>query len=137
MVLLNFGRFGMEINSIYKKSTVVQEKNSAAALKSGSLPVFATPSMIALMEQTAAEHVQPYIENGFTTVGISVNIKHIAATPIGMTVNCECTLVAIDGKKLTFSLKAYDECELIGEGTHERFIVNCEKFMSRVNSKKA
>ncbi len=126
----------MEINSIYKKSTAVDETNSAAAVRSGSLPVFATPSMIALMEQTAADHVEPFIENGYTTVGISVNIKHLAATPIGMVVNCESTLIAIDGKKLTFSLKVYDECDLIGEGTHERFIVNSEKFMSRVNSKK-
>jgi len=127
----------MEVNSIFQKSTIVDEKNSAIALKSGSLPVFATPSMLALMEQTAAEHVKPYLEEGFTTVGISANIKHVSATPIGMKVFCESTLIAIDGKKLIFSVKASDECGLIGEGTHERFIVNAEKFMGRVNSKKA
>ena len=127
----------MEVNSVFKKSTVVNEKNSAIALKSGTLPVFATPSMLALMEQTASEHVKPYLDEGFTTVGISANIKHISATPIGMTVSCESTLIAVEGKKLVFSVKASDECGLIGEGTHERFIVNIEKFMGRVNSKKA
>ena len=127
----------MKLNSVYKKNTVVDESNIASAIKSGSLPVFATPSMIALMEQTAAQHAQPFMENGFTTVGISVNIKHISATPIGMSVSCESTLIGIEDKKLTFSVKAFDECGLIGEGTHERFIVNSEKFMMRANSKKS
>ncbi len=118
-----------------EKSLKVTDEVTAAKVGSGLLPVFATPSMIALCELCASDSVQNYLEEGNCTVGTLVNIKHIAATPLGMTVRCESTLIEIDRKRLVFSLQVFDEKEKIGEGTHERFIVNNEKFMGKVNSK--
>lgn len=102
---------------------------------SGTLEVFATPAMIALMEKTACESVQPYLEEGCGTVGTALNIKHVSATPVGMTVTCESVLTEVEGRRLTFIVLASDEHGLIGEGTHERFIVNNEKFQSKADSK--
>ena len=99
------------------------------------LEVFATPMMIALMEKTACESVAPYLEKGSGTVGTELNVKHVAATPIGMQVTCETELVEVDGRRLVFHVKASDEAGLIGEGTHERFIINNEKFQSKANGK--
>ncbi|MCD8149320.1 MAG: thioesterase family protein [Clostridiales bacterium] len=110
-------------------------ENSAAAVGSGLLEVFATPSMIALMEKTASSSVQPFLEDGQGTVGIELRVKHLAATPLGMTVRCESELTEVDGRRLVFSVKAYDDAELIGEGTHERFIINNEKFMGKAQVK--
>lgn len=117
-----------------QKVEVVYE-NTATAVGSGVLEVFATPCMLALMEKTACDSVIPYLEDGWGTVGTEVNIKHVAATPIGMTVRCESELITVDGRRLVFTVKAYDEAGLIGEGTHERFMVNNEKFQSKANSK--
>ncbi len=110
-------------------------ENSAAAVGSGLLEVFSTPSMIALMEKTASSSVQPFLEEGQGTVGIELRVKHLAATPLGMTVRCESELIEADGRRLVFSVKAYDDAELIGEGTHERFIINNEKFMVKAQAK--
>lgn len=117
-----------------QKVEVVYE-NTATAVGSGVLEVFATPCMLALMEKTACDSVIPYLEDGWGTVGTEVNIKHVAATPIGMTVRCESELITVDGRRLVFTVKAYDDAGLIGEGTHERFMVNNEKFQSKANSK--
>lgn len=125
----------LEIGIKGKEELLVAENNSAKTLGSGTLDVFATPAMIALMELTAWKSVQPYLEEKEGTVGISLNVKHIAATPLGMRVFCESELIEIEGKKLTFSVKAYDESGLIGEGTHERFIVNNEKFQNKTDVK--
>ena len=114
--------------------TVTKEK-TAATVGSGLLEVFATPMMIALMEQTAAESVAPCLDAGSTTVGTLVNVSHVSATPVGATVYCESTLTEVEGRKLTFSVKAYDNAGLIGEGTHERFIVFSEKFMAKTLAK--
>jgi predicted thioesterase len=81
--------------------------------------------------------VSPLLEEGQSTVGTIVNVKHVAATPVGMEVSCESELIEIDRRRLVFNVKAYDECGLIGEGVHERFIIDVEKFMSRTNGKKA
>lgn len=113
----------------------VVRENTAAAVGSGMLEVFATPMMIALMEKTACESVAPYLEEGSGTVGTELNVKHVAATPIGMQVTCETELVEVDGRRLVFHVKASDEAGLIGEGTHERFIINNEKFQSKANGK--
>ena len=120
-----------------KLRITVNEKNTAASFESGLLPVFATPAMIALMEKTSYTSVESELGEGMSTVGTSVEIKHISATPVGMDVTCESELVEIDGRRLVFTVKAYDECGLIGEGTHERFIINSEKYLSKTNAKKA
>lgn len=117
--------------------TVVTQKESAKTLGSGLLDVYATPAMIALMEGCASQSVAPYLDEGCGTVGTAVNIRHLAATPIGMKVYCESILTEVDGRRLLFNVKAYDETGLIGEGTHERFIINSEKFFAKVNAKKA
>ena len=113
----------------------VTEKNSAASLGSGLLPVYATPAMILLIESTAAKSVVPELEEGMTTVGTKLNVDHLAATPIGMEVRCECELIQVDRRKLVFKAEVYDGCELVGKGIHERFIVASEKFMIKANSK--
>lgn len=118
-----------------KEELVAAENNSAKTLGSGTLDVFATPAMVALMEKTAWKSVQEYLQDGEGTVGISLDISHLAATPLGMRVSCESELIGMDGKKLTFSVKAYDEIGLIGEGKHERFIVSNEKFQSKTDAK--
>lgn len=116
---------------------VVTEELTAMRIGSGLLPVYATPMMIALMENTAANSVQPYLEEGQGTVGTRVDVSHLAATPLGMTIRVETELTEIDRRRLVFSVHAFDDAGLIGEGTHERFIVNNEKFMLKANSKKA
>lgn len=118
-----------------KKEIVVTKANTAKAMGSGTLDVFATPAMIALMENTAYESVAPELEEGSGTVGTALNVKHIAATPVGMKVVCESELVKVDGRALTFTVKAFDETGLIGEGEHERFIVFNEKFQAKADAK--
>ncbi|MCQ4637816.1 thioesterase family protein [Anaerovorax odorimutans] len=113
----------------------VSEENSALAMGSGTLKVFATPAMIALMEKTAWMSVAPYLEEGNGTVGTALDVQHSAATPLGMTVTCESELTAVDGRKLTFQVVAKDETGIIGQGKHERFIVQNEKFQAKADSK--
>lgn len=113
----------------------VTEKNIASALGSGGLAVYATPCMITLMEYCAMESVRPYLQQGSSTVGTRLDIKHLAATPIGMTVRCETELIEIDRRRLVFLCRAFDDAGLIGEGTQERFIVDDEKFMEKVSQK--
>lgn len=125
----------METGIKGKKSIVVNEMNTASAMGSGMLPVFATPSMIALMENVACSSVQGYLENGQGTVGTSIQVKHVSATPLGMEVTCETELVEIDRKRLVFQVKAYDKDGLIGEGTHERFIIENERFLQKAEAK--
>ncbi len=116
------------------KETVVPEK-TAGAVGSGLLPVYATPSMIALMEKCAAECVAPFIEDGKSSVGTSLNVKHLSASPIGMEITCTATLTEIDGRRLVFSLEAFDAKGPIGEGVHERFVIDVDRFMAKCQSK--
>jgi predicted thioesterase len=118
-----------------KKEITVTQELTAKAMCSGSLDVFATPAMIALMENTAFESVAAELEPGSGTVGTALNVKHVSATPVGMKVTCETELVKVDGRALTFSVKAYDEAGLIGEGEHERFIIFEEKFQAKADAK--
>lgn len=112
--------------------TVVRETNTALAMGSGSLHVFATPGMIALMEQAACNAVAACLDEESTSVGTLVNITHDAATGIGKKVTATATLVEVQGRKLVFEVTAADEDKQIGKGTHERFIVNKEKFMAKL-----
>lgn len=114
---------------------VVTPEMSAARVGSGLVDVLATPMMIALIEKTCNECVLPHLDPGQGTVGTLVNVAHTAATPIGMRVWCDAELVEVDRRRLVFRVKAYDECGPIGEGTHERFIIDTEKFAAKALSK--
>ena len=115
---------------------LASDDNSAVTMKSGTLDVFATPAMIALIEKAAWESVQPELPEGQGTVGTLMNVKHLAATPLGLEVTAKTELIAIDGRKLIFSVSAYDEKGMIGEGVHERFIIEINRFMDKTNSKR-
>ena len=125
----------MEIGIKGRAETVVNHENTAKFVGSGELEVFATPQMIALMEQAAASSVAGELEEGQGTVGTLLNVSHDAATPRGMKVWAETELVEVDRRRLVFDVKAYDECGLIGQGKHERFIIQNDKFLAKVNAK--
>ena len=117
----------------HSETLVVEHKDTAAVYGSGSLEVFATPAMIALMEKTCLESVNSKIGEGNTTVGISVNIKHLKASPIGAMIRCDSKLIEVDRRRLVFEVRCFEGNTLIGEGIHERFIVDSEKFMGKLN----
>lgn len=120
--------------SVGMKNTVevtVTENLTAAVAKSGGLPVYATPFMIALMEEASAGLIEPYLDEGITSVGTMVNIQHLAATAVGATVKATATLTSFDGRRFCFDIEAFDNAGLIGKGTHERFSVKAEKFMAK------
>ena len=121
----------MELGIKGTAETVVVYENTAAAVGSGALEVFSTPSMIALMEKASRELVQPYLEEGQSTVGTRLEVSHVAASPIGAHIHAESTLVEIDRRMLTFEVKAYADGELIGEGRHQRCIIYAERFMEK------
>ena len=110
---------------------MVTLENSAVKLGSGDCPVFATPAMVALMEEAASLSVAPYLNEGETTVGTALNIRHNAATALGRTVRAESELIGVEGRMLVFKVAAFDEAGEIGEGEHTRAIVNREKFLAR------
>lgn len=126
----------METGIKHTEEQVVTESMTAQAAGSGTLKVFGTPFMIALIEKTAWTSVAPHLEPGQGTVGTLLNIEHVAPTPVGMKVRCETTLTKIEGRKLTFEAEVHDETGLIGKGTHERFIIMEEKFQQKADSKK-
>lgn len=125
----------MENVHMSKVTIKVEEKDTAISHGSGSLPVLATPAMIALMENAATKASIPYLADDETTVGTLINVKHLSATPVGGTVTCKAELVDMDGRKLVFRVAAEDNTGLIGEGTHERFIVKKEKFLAKAQEK--
>ena len=127
----------LEQGLTYTATTTVTEDKTAKAMGSGTLDVFATPAMIALMENAAYQAVAPHLDEGMGSVGTYLAVKHLAATPLGMTVRCEAELLEIDRRRLVFKVTAYDETGVIGEGTHERFIINNESFMQKTNAKNA
>lgn len=115
---------------------VVSEQNTAASMGSGNLDVFATPYMVALMEEASQRSVAPFLEEGQSTVGTRLCVSHDAATPLGMKVWAESLLTEIDGRRLVFEVRAFDECGPIGQGTHERFIIKQQRFLEKVEAKK-
>lgn len=121
----------LEIGIKGLRECVVTENLTALKMKSGTLSVFATPAMAALMEETAYKSVEEFLGEGEGTVGSALNITHSSPSPIGAKITCESTLTGIEGKKLVFHVIAKDEAGIIGEGEHIRFIINSEKFMQK------
>lgn len=116
-------------------SSLVEREDTALKVGSGSLLVYATPCMVALMEGAACEAIAEAIPEEKTTVGIELNISHLAATPVGMEVRAEASVTAVDGNIITFSITAYDEAGKIGEGTHKRAIVTAQRFLDKTYAK--
>ncbi len=125
----------IEIGMRGEVSTLVEREDTAAEVGSGSLLVYATPCMVALMEGAACEAIEDALTEGQTTVGTELNIKHVSATPVGLEVRAEAEVIAVDGKAITFKVTAYDEAGVIGEGEHKRFIVGSQKFLERTYGK--
>ena len=126
----------LKIGLLAEKSEVVSTNNTAISYGSGSIAVYATPAMIGLMEGAAIKCVDDKLESGLGTVGISLNVRHLAATPIGMSVTATAELIEIVERKLVFKVTAFDNNEKIGEGIHERFIIKIDKFITKCNNKK-
>ncbi len=127
----------MEITVGMKGSVAsqVEREDTAAEVGSGSLLVYATPCMVALMEGAACEAIAPALTQEQTTVGTALNIAHISATPVGLEVRAEAEVTAVEGKVITFAVRAFDEAGEIGSGTHQRVIVNSQKFLDRTYAK--
>ena len=122
----------MQIGKKYTSTMIVEEKHLAYNVGSGDIPVFATPMMMALMENAAMLCVADELENGSSTVGGQISSSHIKPTGLGKTVTATAELISAEGRKLKFKVSASDEGGLIGEGEHLRFIIDKEKFMSKV-----
>lgn len=116
-------------------STIVEREDTAKEVGSGSLLVYATPCMVALMEGAACEAIEEAMDETKTTVGTELNIQHISATPVGLEVRAEAVVTAVEGKVITFEIHAYDEAGEIGKGTHQRVIVPTQKFLDKAYSK--
>lgn len=115
---------------------MLQRRTQPKPWEAGTLDVFATPAMVALMEEAAWKCVAPELEPGMGTVGTLMNVQHTSATPLSMHVTAECELTEVDNRRLVFTVKAFDEVGPIGSGTHERFIVKDEKFVAKANAKR-
>lgn len=113
----------------------VSEKSTAISLNTGALPVYATPAMGILMERAACAAIQNHLPLGTTTLGASLNIKHITATPMGHHVSAEARVTEVEGRRLTFKIKVFDEKGKIGEASHERFVIDAESFMQKIKNR--
>ena len=124
-----------QIGLAAERSETVTELLLATRLGSGSVEVYATPAMVALIESAAVAAIEPLLPEGQSSVGIALDVKHLAATPPGQQVRARAEVSKVDGRKVTFRVQAWDERELIGEGTHIRFVIDVARFMQRVQSK--
>ncbi len=118
-----------------ESTLVVTEALTAASFGSGLVPAFSTPALVGLMEGAAFDATKLYLDVGQTSVGIEVNIKHMAATPVGMRVRARAVLTRVEGRRLDFNVEAWDEVEKIGEGTHARMVVDSARFNAKFNAK--
>jgi excisionase family DNA binding protein len=125
----------IEPGLVGKSELLVEETHTASHLGSGGVEVLATPVMVALMEDAARSSVDAKLEPGQMSVGVNLNVSHLAATPVGMRVTARAELAAVEGRRLTFTVEAHDEREKIGEGTHIRAIINLDRFMDRLHEK--
>jgi len=119
----------------HREEEIVTPDKTAKRLSSGPVEVYATPMMVLLMEYTCSNCVYPHLDEGCDTVGTKLDVTHVSATPVGMKVWCECELVEVDRRRLVFNVRAFDECGIIGEGSHERFVIDLQKFMEKTNQK--
>jgi predicted thioesterase len=127
--------FSLQPGMTARIERIVTEDDTAVRFGSGEVQVFATPMMIALMEKAALTAVDPHLPQGYATVGTTVEIAHLAATPVGMTVYATAELVEVDGKKLRFKIEAFDEQDKIGEGWHGRYIIKTDRFLEATRMK--
>ena len=125
----------LKIGTEYTVSAKVTENNTALSMESGTLKVLATPAVSALMEKSAWQLIQPFLDEGITTVGTMITLEHISASPVGADITAKAVLTETDGRKFCFDISAYDNKGLIAHGKHERFSVKIEKFMQKANSK--
>ncbi len=125
----------VEIGIQGRATVKVTQSNLASSTGSGAVDVFSTPSLVLLMEEAAMDGLKPYMEPGESSVGTLVNIRHISPTPLGLTVTATATLTEIDGRRLVFHVEARDELDKVGEGTHERFLISVDRFISRAREK--
>lgn len=114
---------------------LVEEADTAKTVGSGDLLVYATPCMVALMEGAAYESIAPYLAEGESSVGTKMEVTHLSATPVGMSVRAESVVTAVDGRKVTFSITAYDEAGEIGKAIHERVIIKADRFLEKTYDK--
>lgn len=117
------------------KEDIVRKENTAAAIGSGAVEVFATPAMIALMENAALDAIAPFLEENQSSVGTNISTSHLAASPLGIKVWATAEVIEVDRRRIVFAVKAFDENEMIGEGTHERFVIQTDKFLAKAKSK--
>lgn len=125
----------IEVGIVGQAKDKVNENNIAKTLRSGELNVYATPSMVALMEEAAYKSIQGKLEQSKGSVGTLMNIKHLSSTPIGMEVTAKSEVIEVDRRRIVFKVEAFDERGKIGEGTHERFIIDNEMFQMKTDNK--
>ncbi len=125
----------IKVGLVGERTVQVTDNQTAQHFGSGGLAVFATPAMIALMESAAVAAIEPLLAEGQASVGTFVGVKHLAATPLGHTVRARAEVTAIEGREVTFSVRAWDDKELIGEGTHTRFVIDTARFLQRLEGK--
>jgi fluoroacetyl-CoA thioesterase len=127
----------LEVGLVGEVRHVVDASMLASALGSGTLDVFATPALVALMENAAIQALEGHLTPEQTSVGVRVDIRHLAATPPGVEVGARAELVEVDGRRLVFRVEAFDSHERIGEGSHERAVVDPQRLLARANAKRA
>jgi fluoroacetyl-CoA thioesterase len=127
----------LQVGMVFAKTITVTEEQAARHLAGQGIEVFSTPEMVRFIEICALEGVRPYLQPQQETVGTQVDIRHLAATPVGMKVTARCTLTGIDRRRLAFSFEVHDELDKVSEGTHERFIVDRDRQQQRVQEKLA
>jgi predicted thioesterase len=127
--------FNLSVGMTAEKTEPVTKDNTAIKFGSGTVAVYATPAMVGLMEGACVAAVDPRLAEVMATVGIDLSVRHLAATPVGMSVRAVAELTEIDGKRLVFKVEAFDNKEQIGQGTHERYIIDIEKFSRKAEAK--
>ena len=125
----------IEIGTKGLSTALVEKEDTAQIVGSGDLLVYATPCMVALMEGAACESIAPFLSDGESSVGTMMNVAHTSATPVGMEVRAESIVKAVDGRKVTFEIVAYDEAGEIGRATHERFVIKADRFLEKTYDK--